>query len=190
MAASTHYLRLSKRLVIPMHLAALAGERATGDAELQELLVVIHNVIRSHVGPRGGLEATIAASTSTSGPQRYFVNSGERMRFYYHFRPQRRHWLVFRDQHQRKSEDAPRQEQPPQPSDSGTVELRRCMGGEFKGLAVTAVELCVEMTNDAEPKDVEMRPVSQPAAQSNVISRYFSAHKITDEKPQKKKRKS
>lgn len=190
------YLKITKRLVLPLVLLPLNRKQATDDYFLQRLLVVLQDVLKDHISlskvPRTsikqGLVIDVTQSLSTvkvsqsvaasitgggngsKGKALFFVNAGDDLRFYYHFREAARHAVLTLSQKDRSNGSLDEKLESMKEGET-TVELKRYDGGKFQSFMVTEHELVIEMTNDFEPKT----PTSGTCG-NNVISRYFGKY--------------
>lgn len=190
------YLKITKRLVLPLVLLPLNRKQATDDYFLQRLLVVLQDVLKDHISlskvPRTsikqGLVIDVTQSLSTvkvsqsvaasitgggngsKGKALFFVNAGDDLRFYYHFREAARHAILTLSQKDRSNGSLDEKLESMKEGET-TVELKRYDGGKFQSFMVTEHELVIEMTNDFEPKT----PTSGTCG-NNVISRYFGKY--------------
>lgn len=196
------YLKLGKRLVLPLVLLPLDKKQATDEYFLQRLLVVLQDVLKDHIllgtVPRTtikkglSVDATrslsavkvsqsVAASTTSSGSgskakSLFFVNAGDDLRFYYHFRETARQAVLTFSQGDKTSEGSLDERLGSVEKDEATeatLELKKYDGGRFASYTIAEHELVVEMTSDFEPKT----PFSGTSG-TNVISRYFGKKKI------------
>lgn len=186
------YLKITKRLVLPLVLLPLNKKQATDDYFLQRLLVVLQGVLKDHISlnkiPRSTVRQglvvdvtqslstvkvsqSVAASITSSGTGKgktlFFVNAGDDLRFYYHFRETARQAILIPSQKTRLQSSSGEKLDCSEDAEA-TVELKRYEGGKFQSFKVTEHELVIEMTNDFEPKT----PTSGECS-NNVISRYF-----------------
>ena len=194
------YLKLGKRLVLPLLLLPLDKKQATDEYFLQRLLAVLQDVLRDHIlldtvpktAIRKGLSVdvtrslsavrvsqSVAASTTASSgsgskaKSLFFVNAGDGLRFYYHFREAARQAVLTFSHREKVCDESLCEKLGPEAADEeaaaeATLGLKKYEGGKFASYTIAEHELVVEMTNDLEPK----APSSGPSG-TNVISRYF-----------------
>lgn len=191
------YLKITKRMVLPLVLLPLNKKQATDDYFLQRLLVVLQGVLKDHISlsklPRSSVKQGLVVDTTQSpstvkvsqsvaasitgsggngskGKSLFFVNAGDDLRFYYHFRETAKQSVLTLSQKDR-SHSSSDEKLDFTGSTEATVELDRYEGGKFQSFMVTEHELVIEMTNDYEPKT----PTSGTCG-NNVISRYFGKY--------------